>query len=405
VKHAYDNVPLYRKKLDEAGVKPEDIKSLKDLAKLPFTVKDDFRDYYPDGLFAVPRREIVRVHASSGTTGKPTVVGYTKNDLKTWAELVSRIIVASDVTSEDTAQISFGYGLFTGALGLHYGLENIGATVIPMSSGNTDKQLMLMEDLGTTVLIATPSYAMYMSEIVRERGLRDRLKLRIGLLGSEGCTEEMRKRIEENFGIMVTDNYGLSEVIGPGVSGECTRRSGMHIAEDHFICEIINPETGEVLPEGEEGELVVTSLTKEALPVLRYRTRDLSRITYEPCACGRTSARMEKIKGRSDDMLIVKGVNVFPSQIESVLVGMNHIGPHYLLTVRSEGFMDSLEVSVELIDGSILERYSELERVRNSVHDRLRSVLGLDAKVTLVAPKTIERFQGKAKRVIDLRNK
>ncbi len=398
-------VPLYQKKFEELGIKPEDINSLSDLKKLPFTYKKDFRDNYPFNMYAVPMKDIVRIHASSGTTGKPTVVGYTKNDLDVWSDLVARLAVAAGVTNEDVAQISFGYGLFTGAFGLHYALEKVGASVIPMSSGNTEKQLMIMQDFGVTVLVATPSYALYMSELVRERGLRDKLKVRVGLFGAEGCTPEMRAKIEENFGIVATDNYGMSELTGPGVSGECHLRCGLHFAEDHFIPEIIDPVTEEVLPAGERGELVVTTLSKEALPVLRYRTGDITSLNYEKCECGRTHVRMDKVRGRSDDMLIIKGVNVFPSQIESVLVSMDNIGPHYQLEVRRENFMDSLTVNVEVVNGALLERYSELEKLRAEVKHRLHTVLGIDAKINLVSPNTIERFQGKAKRVIDLRDK
>lgn len=404
IARVYESVPFYRKRFDEAGIRPEQIKTLGDIERIPFTRKSDMRDNYPFGLFAVPQKKVVRIHASSGTTGKPTVVGYSRADMDIWSDLIARLAVAVGVTDEDVAQVSFGYGLFTGAFGLHQGLEKIGASVIPMSSGNTDKQLMIMEDFGATVLIATPSYALYMSELARERGLMQRLKLRVGLFGSEGCSDEMRQKIEENFGIVATDNYGMSELMGPGVSGECLERCGLHIAEDHFYPEIIDPKTGEVLPEGETGELVITTLTKEALPILRYRTGDITRLTTEPCKCGRTHIRMDKVKGRTDDMLIIKGVNVFPTQIESVLMQMEHIGPHYQLIVRREGFMDSLQVNVELIDAAVLERYSELERIQKSIHDKLKSVLGLDTKINLVEPKSIERFQGKAKRVIDLRN-
>ncbi len=403
VARIWETAPVQRRKMEQAGVTPEQIRSLDDIRRLPFTVKDDFRDNYPFGLFSVPMKQVVRLQGSSGTTGKPTMAGYTRGDLDTWANLIARLAAAVGVSDEDIAQISFGYGLFTGGFGLHQGLEKLGATVLPMSSGNTEKQLMLMQDFGTTVLIATPSYASYMSELVREAGIRDKLRVRVGLFGGEGCTSEMRARIEENFGIIATDNYGMCELTGPGVSGECLERNGLHFAEDHFFPEIIDPETGEVLPEGEKGELVITTLTKEAMPVLRYRTRDITRLTREPCRCGRTHARMDKVTGRSDDMLIIKGVNVFPSQIESVLMTLEHVSPHYLLFVRHEGYMDTLEVQVELQDASLLETYALLEGQQRSIREKLRSVLGLDTKVTLVGPKTIERFQGKAKRVIDLR--
>jgi phenylacetate-CoA ligase len=405
VGYCYDNVPFYQKRLKEAGVTADKIKSLSDLQYIPFTTKDDIRDTYPFGLFAKPLKEITRIHASSGTTGKPTVVGYTKNDLNNWSDCVARLCMAVGVTDDDIVQISFGYGLFTGALGLHYGLEKIGATVIPASSGNTQKQVMLLKDFGVTALVSTPSYALYMSEVAKEEGISlDELKLKTGLFGSEGCTLEMRSQIEKAFNLFATDNYGMSELMGPGVSGECIFRNGMHINEDHFIPEIINPETTEVLDKGETGELVITTITKEGIPMLRYRTKDITRLNYEPCECGRTHARMDKIKGRSDDMLKIRGVNVFPSQIESVLVGMDHIGPHYQLVIRREGFMDTLEVRVELIDGSLLEQYGELEKLQSRIRSKLRTVLGIESKISLVEPKSIERFQGKAKRIIDLRN-
>ena len=404
VRLCYDRVPHYRKKLDAAGVTPDKIKTLSDIKYIPFTSKDDLRDTYPFGLFAVPTKDIVRIHASSGTTGKPTVVGYTRGDLENWAEMIARITTAVGADEDTIVQIAFGYGMFTGALGLHYGLEKIGATVVPCSSGNSEKQLMFMRDFKTNTLVATPSYALYLSELAKESGYpMSDYHLKLGLLGSEGCTPEMRDKIAENWGMFVTDNYGLSELCGPGLSGECIKRDGLHINEDHFLCEVINPQTLEPVEEGQDGELVVTTLTKEGIPMLRYRTKDLTRIIYEPCACGRTTARMDKIKGRSDDMLKIRGVNVFPSQVESVLIGMSHSSPHYQLVVRREGYSDTLEVRVEVADGSLLERFSELERLQNDIKHNLRTVLGLDAKVSLVQPKTIERFQGKAKRVLDLR--
>lgn len=404
VKYCYEKVPFYRKRFDGIGLLPGDIQKLEDIRKIPYTTKADMRDNYPFGMFAVPMKEISRIHASSGTTGKPTVVGYTKRDLETWTECVARLAVAAGVTDEDVAQISFGYGLFTGALGLHQGLQKIGLAVIPASSGNTEKQLMMMKDFGTTVLIATPSYALYLAESAKELGYRkEDFKLRIGLFGSEGCRSGVMDAIEDAFGLFATDNYGMSELIGPGVSGECTERAGMHFSEDHFLPEIIDSESGEVLERGEFGELVVTTLTKEALPVLRYRTRDLTSINYEPCKCGRTHARMEKPRGRSDDMLIIKGVNVFPSQIESALRGIGHIGPHYKLILRTVNYKDTLEVQVELTSGELLERYSELEELRGTIKRKLSTILGLDAKVSLVEPKTLERFTGKAKVVEDLR--
>ena len=404
VDYCYRNVPFYQKRLDECGVTADKIKQLSDVQYIPFTTKEDIRDNYPFGLFAQPMKNIARIHASSGTTGKPTVVGYTKNDLNTWSDLVARLCVAVGVTDEDVVQISFGYGLFTGALGLHYGLEKIGAAVIPVSSGNTEKQVMILKDFGTTALVSTPSYALYMSEVAREKGVLDDLKLRLGLFGSEGCTPEMREQVEKSFHVFATDNYGMSELMGPGVSGECIYRDGMHISEDHFLPELIDSATGKVLTEGKTGELVITTLTKEGFPLLRYRTKDLTRLNYEPCKCGRTFVRMDKIKGRSDDMMKIRGVNVFPTQIESVLVTLPHIGPHYQLILRREGYMDTLEVKVELTDSSLLDEYKKLSEIQKDVKAHLKTVLGIETKVTLCEPKSIERFQGKAKRIIDLRN-
>ena len=405
VDYCYNNIPFYHERLQEAGVTGDKIKTLSDIQYIPFTTKDDIRDNYPFGMMACPMKNIVRIHASSGTTGKPTVGVYTKKDIDTWAELIARIGAASGVTDEDIIQISFGYGLFTGALGLHYGLEKLGATVIPASSGNTQKQLMMFRDFGVTGLVATPSYALYLGEMVKESPYpASAYKLRIGLLGSEGCTEEMRTQIEKNLHMFVTDNYGMTELGGPGVSGECELRCGLHFAEDHFLPEIIDQDTLERKGPGEVGELVVTTLSREGMPVLRYRTKDITRINYEPCACGRTHARMDKVMGRTDDMMIIKGVNVFPSQIESVLVGMEYVGPHYQLIVRKKNFLDTLEVKVELSNGELLQSYGELEALQHKIHDRLKSVLGLETKVTLAEPKSLERFQGKAKRILDLRN-
>ena len=405
VDYCYNNVPFYHKKLDEAGVTADKIKQLSDIQYIPFTNKSDLRDNYPYGLFAVPQKKIVRIHASSGTTGKPTVVGYTRNDINNWSDCVARMCMAVGVTDEDIAQISFGYGLFTGALGLHYGLEKIGCSVIPISSGNTQKQAMFLKDFGTTVLISTPSYAMYMSEVAREMGItNDEINLRIGLFGSEGCTNELRDLIEKGFGLFSTDNYGMSELMGPGVSGECIHRDGLHIAEDHFLPEIIDSATGERLAAGETGELVITTLTKEGIPLLRYRTKDITRLNYDACACGRTHVRMDKVKGRSDDMLKIRGVNVFPSQIESVMANINGISPHYQLVLTRRNYTDYLEVKIELVDASLLENYVALDELRQSAVAKLRTVLGIDAKVTLVSPKSLERYEGKAKRIVDLRN-
>ncbi len=404
--YCYENVKLYKDKFDAVKLDPYKIKTLSDIQYIPYTTKADFRDNYPFNMFAVPMKKIIRLHASSGTTGKPTVVGYTKNDVEMWSECMARLIAAAGATDEDIVQICFGYGLFTGALGLHYGLEKLGATVIPSSSGNTEKQVMLMKDFGTTALVATPSYALRIGEVIEEMGIApEDIKLRLGLFGSEGCTPEMRAQIESKLHLFATDNYGMSELIGPGVSGECTERCGMHFCEDHFLPEIINPETGEVLPEGENGELVITTLSKEALPVLRYRTRDLTSITYEPCKCGRTTARMMKPTGRTDDMLKIRGVNVFPSQIESVLMVIPEIAPYYQLVVGREGSADTLEVRVEIADAGLLDSYANLEALRKKVNHNLKTVLGIDTKVSLVEPKSIERTAGKAKRIIDNRPK
>ena len=403
VDYCCKNIPFYHDRLEKAGVTAEKIKTLDDIQYIPYTTKDDIRDNYPFGLFGQPIKNIVRIHASSGTTGKPTVVGYTKNDLDNWSDCMARLCMAAGATDEDIVQIAFGYGLFTGALGLHYGLEKIGATVVPTSSGNTEKQIMLMQDFQTTALVATPSYAQFIGETAKEMGVIDNLNLKLGLFGSEGCTEEMRNQVEKTLGLFATDNYGMSELMGPGVSGGCHLRCGMHINEDHFISEIIDPTTLEVLPRGSQGELVVTTLTKEGIPMLRYRTKDITKIDYEPCKCGRTFARMAKIMGRTDDMLKIRGVNVFPSQIESVLMGFDQIAPHYQLVITRENFSDRLEVKVELADGSLLENYAGLEQLRNLIHHNLKTVLGIDTKVSLVEHKSLERFQGKAKRIIDLR--
>lgn len=404
------NVEFYHNRLSAAGVTADKIKTLSDIQYIPYTTKTDLRDTYPFGMFSVPRKDLVRVHASSGTTGNPTVVGYTREDLDNWSEQVARVVVAAGASDESMVQICFGYGMFTGALGLHYGLERIGATVVPTSSGNTEKQLKFMRDFGTDTIVATPSYCLYLAESARERGEEfplSQYKLRLGLLGSEGCTPEMRREIEERWGngFFATDNYGMSELNGPGMSGECRERDGLHINEDHFLCEVIDSKTGDVLDKGSTGELVVTNLTKRGIPMLRYRTKDITRINYEPCACGRTTARMHKIIGRSDDMLKIRGVNVFPSQVESALIGISEIGPHYQLVVRREGYADTLEVRVELIDGSLLERYGELEALQLRIHDRIKTILGIEIKVSLVEPKSIERFTGKAQRVVDLRNR
>lgn len=405
VEYCYRNVPFYTKRLDEAGVTAEKIKSLSDVKYIPPTTKADLRDNYPFGLFAKPMKDIARIHASSGTTGKPTVVGYTKNDLDVWSDCVARIVAAAGTTDKDIVQICFGYGMFTGALGLHYGLEKLGATVVPNSSGNTEKALMFMRDFKTTALVATPSYALYMCETAKglEFPMTD-YNLKIGLFGSEGCTPEMRAQIEKGWGLFATDNYGMSELMGPGVSGECEERCGLHFNEDHFLPEIVDSETLEPKDEGEYGELLVTTLTKEGIPLLRYRTRDITKITYEPCKCGRTHARMDKVQGRSDDMLKIRGVNVFPSQIESVLIGMEQVSPHYQIIVRREGFADTLEIQVELADPTLLESYGKIQELQKMIGHRIQTVLGIKTKISIVEHGTIERFVGKAKRVVDLRN-
>ncbi len=404
VDYCYNNVPFYKQQFTDIGLKPSDIQTLKDIEKIPFTTKAHMRDSYPYGLFAKPLKDIVRIHASSGTSGKPTLVGYTQQDMNMWTECVARLICAAGADRNDIAQVLFGYGLFTGGFGLHYGLEKVGLSVIPSSSGNTERQLVLMEDCGTTVLIATPSYALYLSEVAEKMGVNIKnFKLRLGLFGGEGHTPEMRKEIENRLGILATENYGLSEILGPGVSGECTEQCGMHINEDHFYFEVINSETGEALEYGEKGELVITTLTKEGIPMLRYRTHDISYLIPEECKCGRTSMRMHKVFGRNDDMLIIRGVNIFPSQIESVLVGMEHISPHYNIIVTTQGFMDKIEIHLELIDGSMLDSFSAIKHLEQNIIHKLRSVLLIDAKIKFLEPNSIERSTGKAKRVIDLR--
>ncbi|MQL52679.1 AMP-binding protein [Desulfofundulus thermobenzoicus] len=400
----YRRVPFYRHLFEAHGVKPEDLQSLSDIRRFPFTTKAALRDNYPYGLFAVPLKEVVRLHASSGTTGKPIVVGYTRKDLETWTELVARMVTQAGVTSEDVVQITFGYGLFTGAFGLHYGLERVGATIVPASVGNTEKQIMLMQDFGTTALVGTPSYALHLGETARAMGIDPRsLKVRLGLFGSEAWSEQMRAELEAMWGMKATDNYGLSEVMGPGVCGECTVAPGMHISEDHFLVEIIDPETGEPMEYGQEGEVVITTLTKEAFPVVRYRTRDISVINPEPCPCGRTTARLRKVVGRTDDMLIISGVNVFPSQIESVLMDINGISPHYQILVGKKGYLDYLEVQVEMTEEAFTGSFRDLEAMEEKIRRRLQAVLSINPRVRLLEPHSIERSQGKAKRVIDNR--
>lgn len=407
VKRVYEKVPAYRTRMDEAHVRPDDIRSLQDLSKLPFTTKQDMRDNYPFRLFAVERKALRRIHASSGTTGKPTVVGYTEKDLDVWAECVARLACAGGASEHDIAQICFGYGMFTGALGLHNGLEKVGAAIVPSSTGNTKKQIMYMQDFETSLLVATPSYALRIAEVAKEMGIdpaKD-LKVKIGLFGSELMTEPMRQEMYKVWGkdFIVTQNYGMSELMGPGVSGECTFLNGMHINEDHFIPEIIDPKTGEVLPAGGHGELVVTCITKEALPLIRYRTKDLTKLMYEPCPCGRTSARMENLSGRTDDMLKIRGVNVFPSQIEEVILGVEMCGPHYEIIVGRRNHTDTLEIKVEVLADEMMDSYQALKALEEEIRGKIKLVLGLDAKITLASPNTLKRFEGKAKRVTDLR--
>jgi phenylacetate-CoA ligase len=407
LKYTYKNVPYYRDLFKEKGVKPEDIRTLEDMKYLPLTTKEDLRKNYPFGMFAVPRKKIVRYHASSGTTGNPTVVGYTKKDMENWKECIARIVTMAGVTKRDTAQISFGYGLFTGAFGLHQGLEHVGAGVIPMSSGNSKKQIKIMKDFGVTTLISTPSYALHLAEVAVEMGMDPAtdLGLRVGLFGGEGSTEAMRKKLNEAWGMFATENYGMSELMGPGVAGECQALTGMHLAEDHFIAEIIDPKTGEVLPEGATGELVITPITREALPVIRYRTKDISSIDTSPCPCGRTTARISKIGGRTDDMLIISGVNVFPSQIEEVLLSIDGIGSNYLITVSKKGYLDKIDIDVEVVDASLLDSVTQLEGLYARIKNALHTTLGIHPAVHLVEPMSLARSEGKAQRVLDLREK
>ena len=404
VKRMYERVECFRNRMDEKGLKPEDIKGIEDLSKLPFSYKTDLRDYYPYGLFASDLSDIVRVHASSGTTGKRIVVGYTRNDLEVWTDMMARQLVALGVTKDDIVQVSFGYGLFTGGFGAHQGAEKLGCLVIPNSSGNTARQIETMIDFGTTVLYCTPSYAMYLAEEAQKMGVVDKLKLRIGIFGAEPWTEEMRHKIEEILHIKAYDVYGLTEILGPGVSGECEYQAGMHINEDHFIAEIIDPETLEVLPYGSTGELVFTTLTKEGSPIIRYRTRDLCQLIAEPCKCGRTHIRMRKPQGRSDDMLIIRGVNVFPSQIEEVLLKCGEaITPNYQIVVGRENNTDTFDVLVEMSENLFADDVKSIEGVQKNIEANIRATLGIGAKVKLVSPNSIARSEGKAKRVIDNR--
>ena len=406
LERVYATVPFYKKRFDECGLKPADVKSLKDLKRFPFTTKLDLRDNYPYGMFTVPLEQVVRIHASSGTTGKQTVVGYTRRDINTWAELMARCLAAGGVQKNDIIHNSYGYGLFTGGLGVHYGAEKLGASVIPMSGGNSKRQIIIMQDFGSTVLTCTPSYALFLAEVAEEMGVDfKKLKLRVGIFGAEPWSERMRDEIERKLNIQAIDIYGLSEIIGPGVGIECIEaKRGLHVFEDHFIAEIIDPHTGEVLPYGERGELVFTTITKEAFPLVRYRTRDISVLYPQPCKCGRTVVRMERVSGRSDDMLIIRGVNVFPSQIESVLMNIKGVEPHYLLFVDRKGNLDTLDVHVEVNEKVFSDEVKDLQALGRKIEKEIKDLLGVTAGVKLVEPKTIQRSEGKAQRVIDKRS-
>ncbi|MGB4577214.1 MAG: phenylacetate--CoA ligase [Paludibacter sp.] len=406
VHRVYNNVAFYRKKMDDMNVKPSDIHSIDDIVKLPFTYKTDLRDHYPFGLFAVPMKDIVRIHASSGTTGKPTTVGYTKNDIENWSEVLARSLTMAEVSPDDVMQVSYGYGLFTGGLGVHYGAETVGCSVIPISGGNTRRQLQLMSDFGSTVLACTPSYALHLADALAEHGysLAD-MKLKTGVFGAEPWTENMRLELEKKWGIKAYDIYGLSEIMGPGVANDCPYHTGLHICEDHFFPEIVHPDTKHPLPDGTEGELVFTTLTKEGIPLLRYNTRDLSTLNREKCDCSRTTVRMKKITGRSDDMLIIRGVNLFPSQIEHVLLEMGETSAHYMLYVDRDNNLDTLELQVEMDEGNLMETIRDLQTLSRKIQHALNSAIGLSVKVTLVEPKTIARSEGKAVRVVDNRKK
>ncbi len=407
VSRVYENVPFYKKKMDEIGLEVGDIKGIEDLHKLPFTTKQDLRDNYPYGLFAVPMKKVVRVHASSGTTGRPTVVGYTKNDLDLWANCIARFYTAMGVTDEDIVQNALGYGFFTGGLGFHYGAEKVGATIVPISTGNSKKQIQIMQDFGSNVLICTPSYALYLAETIKSMGIDPReMGIKAAPLGAEPWSQEMRVQIEADWGMKAHDSYGLSEIIGPGVAFECQMQNHLHINEDHFIPEIVDRNTLSPLVAGEKGELVFTCVTKEALPLIRYRTKDISSLVYDSCECGRTTVRMTKCDGRTDDMLIIRGVNVFPSQIESVLLKLGETAPHYVLIVDRKNNLDTLEVWVEGKDGvTFVDGMRYMKEIEKKITDEIKSILGLQVKVKLVEPKTIERSEGKAKRIIDKRPK
>lgn len=405
ISYAYKSVKFYKELFDNNSIRPEEINSIDDFKRIPFTTKKDLSNYYPYGFFAVPLKNIIRIHSSSGTTGKPTVVGYTKKDIELWKDLIARIMVMGGVSDSDIVQIAFHYGLFTGGFGLHYGAEHLGATVIPVSSGNSKRQIMIMQDYKTTTLICTPSYGLHLTEVMDEMGIKkEDLALKFALLGGEPFNEKLRKRFEERLGIIATDNYGLSEVMGPGVAGECIYKRGMHINEDHFYPEVIDPETGDILPEGSTGELVITTLTREAMPLLRYRTRDITRLYYDDCPCGRTFIKMEKPKGRTDDMFIVNGVNIYPSQIEEVLYDNASVSGHYKIYLKKKGYLDSLEIHVEVDESIFYDEMKKQKALLDSLTDKITNTLGIKAIIKFVSPKAIERFEGKSKRVIDLRN-
>jgi phenylacetate-CoA ligase len=402
----YVNVPIYRRKFDEAGFRPEQLETLADLGRVPFTVKDDLREAYPFGMFAVPLRDIVRVHSSSGTTGQISVVGYTRGDIERWGDLMARTLACAGATADDVVHVAYGYGLFTGGLGVHYGSERLGALTIPISGGNTARQVQILKDFGVTILACTPSYALHIAETAASMGVDVRsLPLRVGVFGAEPWSEGMRTQIEEVMGVRAIDIYGLSEVMGPGVASECLEQNGLHVFEDHFLIEIIDPETLQPVPDGERGEVVFTTLTKEGIPVIRYRTRDISRIVVGECACGRTFRKMERVTGRTDDMLIIRGVNVYPSQIEQVLMGIPGVAPHYQVVLDKKGSMDTVEVQVEVSPDFEFDEIKELESLQRRVAGAIASTLAVSVDVKLVEPRAIQRSEGKAKRVVDLRAK
>lgn len=404
VRYAYENVPMYKERFDKIGLKPEHIRTLKDIEKIPYTTKDDLRDNYPFKLLAVPMKKIIRIHASSGTTGKPITCGYTRADLDNWSTCIARILTMAGATDEDIFHVAFGYGLFTGGFGLHYGIEKLGATVVPVSSGNTERQIMLLKDFGATALIATPSYAMYLAETAKKMGVLDDLKVRLVCVGAEASTAEMHESLQKILGAFPTENYGLTEVGGPGVAGECREKAGMHINEDMFYPEIVDVEHNKVLNEGEQGEMLITTLTKEGMPILRYRTKDITSLTYEPCKCGRTLARMSRVVGRTDDMLIIRGVNVFPSQIEAAIMNVAGVSPHYMIYVDRINNLDVMEIDIELAGNLAPDMVSDIESIKRKVETEVNSYIGLSAKIKLCESGSIQRSEGKAVRVIDRRN-